>query len=72
MYLLFSSSLLLLLLLSLSSLFAEPNMDFKHRVFFGVWCNVHQDLENLQNLYKQAIESSCKYFSGYNVNTLQE
>ena len=47
-------------------------MDFKHRVFYGVRCNVHQDLENLQNLYKQAIESSCKYFSGYNVNTLQE
>ena len=47
-------------------------MDFKHRVFFGVWCNVHQDLENLRNFYKQGTESSCKYISGYKVNTLQE
>ena len=32
-------------------------MDSEYRIFFGIWCYVHQDLENLQDLYKQAFES---------------
>ena len=38
-------------------------MDSNHRVLFGLWCNVHQNLADLQNLYKQAFKSSREYFT---------